>query len=67
LGIFRGLQWKRLVYIWSILRTVGIIYGHLVHFWLFGIFFVFLYIFRLFGIFFPVLVSITKENLAIWC
>jgi hypothetical protein len=51
---FRVLQWKKLVnfmVIWSILRTFGIIYGHLVYLlvdW---------YIF-------PVLKSITEKNLA---
>jgi hypothetical protein len=50
----RGLQWMRLVYfiaIWSIIRTFGIIYGHL---------------FIFFGelVHFPVLVSINKWNLA---
>jgi hypothetical protein len=51
---FRGLQLKGLAYfmsIWHILRRFGIIYGHLVYFWLICIFS-------------TVLVSITEKNLA---
>jgi hypothetical protein len=63
LGHFwRASDWKMLIYImmtiWSILRTFGIFYDHLVHF-------VFIwYILCSFGTFFPLWVSCTKKNLA---